>query len=162
MSRTLITGMSGTGKSTLIAELSRRNIRAIDLDRAPWSLWVAADGDPTGANLGYDWLWSERELAALLAEETTEPLFVAGCASNMGSFLTGFDEIVLLSAPLEIMLDRVRRRDNNPYGKREEEAAQIRENLRRYEPALRHMANREIRTDRPLADVVAELLRSGP
>jgi GTPase SAR1 family protein len=44
--RVLLTGMSGTGKSTLIGELVARGFKAVDLDEDGWSdvEWV---GDPT-------------------------------------------------------------------------------------------------------------------
>src|ERR687897_3236226 len=46
--RILITGMSGTGKSTVVSELAARGHRAIDLDSDTWSEWVRVDGNPTG------------------------------------------------------------------------------------------------------------------
>jgi dephospho-CoA kinase len=38
MSRVLLTGMSGTGKSSVIAELKRRGFAAIDMDEPDWSV----------------------------------------------------------------------------------------------------------------------------
>jgi dephospho-CoA kinase len=38
MSRVLLTGMSGTGKSSVIAELKRRGFAAIDMDEPGWSV----------------------------------------------------------------------------------------------------------------------------
>ena len=37
MSRILVTGMSGTGKSTLLAELRRRGYRTVDTDYEGWT-----------------------------------------------------------------------------------------------------------------------------
>jgi GTPase SAR1 family protein len=47
--RVLLTGMSGTGKSTLIGELVARGFKAVDLDEDGWSEWVDVEwvGDPT-------------------------------------------------------------------------------------------------------------------
>jgi adenylate kinase family enzyme len=42
MSRVLITGMSGTGKSTVVSELMRRGFDAIDLETDEWSKWTMA------------------------------------------------------------------------------------------------------------------------
>jgi shikimate kinase len=157
--RILITGMSGTGKSTVVAELAARGHHAIDLDSDTWSEWVQVDGNPTGANSGHDWLWNETKLAILLAEDSSETLFVSGCASNMGKFVRRFDDVVLLSAPIGVMLDRVRLRTNNPYGKQDVEIAQIKENVRRFEPRLRLIASQEIDTSLPIRDVLEKILK---
>ena len=159
MRRVLITGMSGTGKSTVVAELAARGHHAIDLDSDAWSGWVQVDGNPTGANPGHDWLWNETKLAMLLAEDISETLFVSGCASNMGKFIGYFDNVVLLSAPIGVMLDRVRLRTNNPYGKQDVEIAQIKENVRRFEPRLRRIASHEIDTSLPIRDVLETILK---
>ena len=87
MKRVLVTGMSGTGKSAVIRELAARGHAAVDLDDAAWSAWVDADGDPTGALPGKDWLWREDRVGDLLAADGAGMLFVSGCASNMGPFL---------------------------------------------------------------------------
>jgi dephospho-CoA kinase len=42
MTRVLITGMSGTGKSTALAELARRGHRVVDADLSAWSIEVAS------------------------------------------------------------------------------------------------------------------------
>ena len=49
MKRVLLTGMSGTGKSTVIGELRARGYSAVDMDEPGWS----EDG-PDG-----DWVWRE-------------------------------------------------------------------------------------------------------
>ncbi|MEO1678680.1 MAG: hypothetical protein AAFU80_11045 [Pseudomonadota bacterium] len=60
----LITGMSGTGKSTVISELARQGHRALDLDQDGWSRWAPCEGDPTGANLA--------EIEPLLRQSATK------------------------------------------------------------------------------------------
>ena len=41
MKRVLITGMSGTGKSTVIAELAARGYKAVDVDEPEFSVLVS-------------------------------------------------------------------------------------------------------------------------
>ena len=142
--KVLITGMSGTGKSTVIKALAKAGQRAVDLDADGWSRWAPCEGDPTGAKPGHDWMWDEVRLFELLAEATDEPLFVAGCAPNMGRFTPLFDRIILLSAPAKALLERVAVRTNNPYGKTMAEAERIVANLEEVEPMLRRIATHEI------------------
>jgi dephospho-CoA kinase len=50
MSKVLVTGMSGTGKSTALRLLGLRGHRVVDTDTGQWSRWVTlADGSPTGS-----------------------------------------------------------------------------------------------------------------
>lgn len=158
MKRILITGMSGTGKSTLIAELAARGHRAIDLDSDAWSEWVPVDGNPTGAKSGHDWMWKEAEVTRLLSEEKGEALFVSGCAPNMRTFLARFEHVVLLSAPAEVLLERMASRTNNAYGKAPAEAAQVLANLREIEPKLRRIATCELDATLPVDEVLEKVL----
>ena len=62
MPRVLVTGMSGTGKSTALQILGQRGHRVVDTDTDQWSHWVSLpDGSP-------DWIWREEAIAWLLGE----------------------------------------------------------------------------------------------
>jgi len=53
MSRVLVTGMSGTGKSSALAELARRGYRVVDTDDPGWCKWVeSSDEDGRGECCG--------------------------------------------------------------------------------------------------------------
>ncbi|HOQ29004.1 MAG TPA: AAA family ATPase [Armatimonadota bacterium] len=163
MIRTLLTGISGTGKSTVIRELAARGHKAVDLDSDEWSKWVPfvpfpgvkeVPGDPE-----QEWVWREDRVQALLSTEDAEMLFVSGCASNMRQFLDQFDHIILLSAPADLIVERLITRTNNPYGKDPEERARVLGHLESVEPLLRRRAGHEINTQLPLGQVVEEVLR---
>lgn len=146
----LVTGMSGTGKSTVLAELARRGYLTVDTDDGGWIEVV--DGEP---------LWREPLIDELLDRPRRAPLFVQGTVANQGRFYDRFDAIVLLSAPTDVVLRRITRRKNNPFGKSECERAQILADIADVEPLLRQAATYEIRTDRPLLDVVDALAGIG-
>jgi dephospho-CoA kinase len=132
MTRVLITGMSGTGKSTALGELARRGHRVIDADLSAWSIEVAsADGS------GAEQLWREDAMNAVLAQDVAGWLFIAGCASNQGLFYDRFDAVVLLSAPREIMLLRIAARSTNPFGKAAQEQQRILADMEVVEALLR-------------------------
>jgi shikimate kinase len=147
MKRVLLTGMSGTGKSSVVEELTARGFRAIDTDYG----WCrhAADGE---------WIWDEQRIAEFLACETGDLLFVAGCASNQRKFYPQFDAIVLLSAPREVIEQRLASRTNNPFGSTSEQLAQVLDDLEHVEPLLRASATHEVVTTIPLNSVVARVL----
>ena len=94
---------------------------------------------------------------ALLARQVTGWLFVAGCASNQGSFYDRFDAVVLLSAPRELMLQRIARRSTNSFGKSAHERLRILADLEAVEPLLRASSTAEIVTTIPVVKVVDAL-----
>ncbi|MEV6849693.1 AAA family ATPase [Actinoplanes sp. NPDC051411] len=143
MARILVTGMSGVGKSTLLAELARRGFATVDTD---YGGWTRADG-----------LWDEDRMSRLLDEDE---LVVSGTVANQGRFYERFDHVVLLTAPLATLLERVGRRLDNPYGKKREHRAEIARYAEEVEPLLRRGATMVLDGRRAdLADRVEELLR---
>jgi broad-specificity NMP kinase len=157
--RILVTGMSGTGKSSLLGALQQRGFECVEADTDAWCELEDATNE-TAPQAG--WVWLEDAIAALLQRERTGPLFVSGCVSNQGKFYPLFDQIVLLSAPLEVMLERIATRSNNAYGKSAAERAEILGNLEFVEPLLRAGCDIEFDTSKfsvqQLADELVELV----
>lgn len=137
MTRILVTGMSGVGKSTLLTTLNERGHLTIDTD---YGNWKTAAG-----------LWDHNLMTAALSSHTE--VIVAGTVENQGDFYDQFDHIVLLSAPLPVILQRVMHRTANPYGKTAAQRAEIEENLKSVEPLLRRGATMELDASRSTADI---------
>jgi len=151
MKRVLITGMSGTGKSAVTAELAARGHRAVDLDAPEWS-----ETRPDG-----EWVWREERVRDLLSQDGRGGvLFLSGCASNQVKFYARFDRVVLLSAPREVIVERLATRTSNAFGKRPEELAQVLRDIAETEPLLRQAADVEVDATRPLDEVVDQVLAS--
>lgn len=121
MARVLVTGMSGTGKSTLLSGLARRGHMTVDTD---YDGWVLADGR-----------WDEVRMDAFLV--ATPDVVVSGTVENQGQYYDRFDHVVLLSAPFEVLLERVSARTTNRYGTRPEDVAEIVFYVETVEPLLR-------------------------
>jgi broad-specificity NMP kinase len=152
MTCVLVTGMSGTGKSTLLAELERRGVRVVDTDDAPWSHEVP---DPDGPGLMQ--LWREESISRLLDEAGPEPLVVSGTASNQGRFYGRFEAVVLLSAPTDVLLERLRTREGNPFGKDPQEVERILRDIEEVQPLLRATSTLELDATRPVGDLADEI-----
>jgi shikimate kinase len=140
--------MSGTGKSSVVQALAARGYKAVDTDDG-WSEPLPAAPQPS----------LEDPIARLLDTEDADVLFLAGCEENQAQFHPRFDHIVLLSAPIETLLERLETRTENPYGKSPEELRRILDDLEHVEPLLRRIADHEVRTTAPLDEVVANVLR---
>jgi predicted ATPase len=154
MTKVLVTGMSGTGKSSALAELGWRGYRVVDTDDPGWTEWIESP-DETG---GGERLWVEDRMAELLRSDDGRTLFVQGCVRNQGVFYDRFDAIVLLSAPADVILDRIARRTTNDYGKTLPERRLILHDLATVEPLLRASCTHELDAGRPLEHVVADLI----
>jgi shikimate kinase len=120
--------MSGTGKTTLLNELRRRGHLTVDTD---YDGWEQPDG-----------LWDEPRMARLL--DSASAVVVSGTVENQGRFYDRFDHVVLLSAPLDVLVERVRRRTNNPYGNDPEQRDEIARYVETVEPLLRRGATVEL------------------
>jgi shikimate kinase len=149
--RALITGMSGTGKSSLLAELAARGYRTVDTDYGDYFETVSGER-----------LWREDRISALLSsapDELPGALFVQGKTRNQVRFYSCFDHIVLLSAPAEVLAERLATRTTNPYGKDPAELAETLGYIDTVEPLLRAAATLEVITTVPttrVADIVLE------
>jgi shikimate kinase len=146
VARVLVTGMSGVGKTTVLDELRRRGYLAVDTDYDGWEL-------PDGT-------WDEPRMNDLLSRHGD--VIVSGTVDNQGRFYDRFHHVVLLSAPLNVLIERVTSRTNNPYGKTPQHRAEIAAYVRTVEPLLRQGATIELDGQRPvseLADAIEKLLR---
>jgi broad-specificity NMP kinase len=145
----LVTGMSGTGKSAALAELARRGHQVVDTDYGEYSEEV-----PSSDAGGWEQLWREDRIEALLNGHDRGVLFISGSVSNQGKFYPRFDAVVLLTAPANVILERVASRESNAFGKRDAERDRILYDLATVEPLLRAGATAEIDTRAPLDEVV--------
>lgn len=144
-----VTGMSGTGKSTVLDVLARKGWASIDTDFGNWMI-LSDDGDL---------IWDEPRIEALL--DSVPPsgrLAISGTVRNQTRFRDRFDAIILLSAPLDTMLRRVAARDTNPYGGTEAQREEIRHYTQTILPLLRASADLELDTSTLDPERVAEAI----
>ena len=143
----LITGMSGTGKSTLVRELRNRGFAAYDADDDGFAE-PRADGR---------WGWRAAQVAELLNRSRGELLFFAGCSEEQAEL--PFDYRVLLTVPEPVLVERLRTRTNKSYGRDEPELSQVLADLAEIEPLLRRSADLVLVTTDSPARTADDLLR---
>jgi dephospho-CoA kinase len=152
MRRILVTGMSGTGKSSALERLASLGFRTVETDEGDWTEWSEAEG-------GY--VWREERIAELLARDEGPALYVSGTVSNQGRLYDRFDAIVLLSVPANVLLSRIEARTTNPFGKTTAQRELVLRDLAEIEPRLRRTCTHEIDATQALADVVTQLAELG-
>ena len=148
MNHVLITGMSGVGKTAVVDELRHRSRVCVDMDDPGWSHM-----DPSGHQH-----WNVKRLEETMTEAEDKQLFVSGCAEEQATLYHRFRAIILLSAPREVMVERIRSRPDNSFGQTPTEMAHILADLESIEPLLRKRCTHEIKTTVPVTEVVDRIL----
>ncbi len=124
-----ITGLSGVGKSSALSEMSKRGFRTVDLD-AGYMRYQDSER-----------LFDEARVKRLLEQHQESHLILAGTESSQGQFYPAFDEVILFTADLETMLDRIEKRQTNPYGKTKKERQEIINSYKHVLPLLKKGAS---------------------
>ena len=126
MSTFLITGRSGTGKSTLCQQLRKRGLQAFDSDKiAGLASWVERATGKTATNIAeaaaapehFAWKWNGKVLHQFLSENSHGDLFLCGSADNQLEFHSLFDKVFVLTLEPEEQRRRIRTRAEHNYGK---------------------------------------------
>jgi len=121
-----VTGISGTGKTTMAKELEKRGFYAISIDEVPnLCFWInkktkkKIEGE-VELNKKFidthDW-FCDTEYLKKLINKGSDLVFVFGIASNQNDFLDLFDKTLLLQCKPETFISRIENRTDNDFGK---------------------------------------------
>jgi adenylate kinase family enzyme len=165
MKKYYFTGVSGTGKSTITAELKKRGLNAFDLDDGfcSWkNIETGKEADPKDKdNENFynenDWYCNIEKLQELISQQK-DTIFVFGTSANQDDFLKLFDRVFLLKCTPEIFTQRITSRTNNSYGKRPSE---LENELRWFEEFNTHLIEQGsiiIDTEKPIEAVADEIV----
>lgn len=105
ISNYLISGLPGTGKTSVCRELQRRGLNAIDADKA------------FGFQTNDGWIWKGEKLSEALDDTTRDTLFICGSASNRDEYIHRFTKVFILYVDNETLKSRLTNRTNNNFGK---------------------------------------------
>lgn len=130
--------------------------------RSCWSFadgFVAYDADddwPHRTEGDGTWAWRVERIRSVLDDQHADLLFLAGCSEEQSQFR--FDYTVLLSAPDDVIVERLRTRTSNPFGRAPAERRGVLDDKSWVEPLLRRVADRTLETAIPTADLADAVL----
>jgi adenylate kinase family enzyme len=164
MAKVYITGVSGTGKTTLAAAFAAEGYHTVSIDEADLCLWVSKDSK-TPVNYEakldqefvdkHDWICDGNKLRDILA--TQEDILVFGIASNQNEFLDAFDKVIVLKCNPDIFIQRIVSRVDNDFGKDESIQKYLRDTHGAFENDLVARGAIEINTEQPVSQVVSAI-----
>ena len=167
--RYYITGVCGTGKTTVAQELNNRGIRAIDQDSKEYGLcsWKH-NKTKEDAQFEYgigkefleanDYYCDVEKLKRLLDTTFDETVFVCGVSANQDEYLDLFDKVFLLRCAPETFVKRIDAREDNEFGKHQSEKEHILDWYQELEAGLINKGAVVINSDAPVAAVADEIL----
>ncbi len=162
MKHIYITGVSGTGKTTIANKLRERGVRAYSIDEEPGLChWVnKADGTVVNYEAKLDrefinshvWMCNVGQLKELIGHDG--PVVVLGLAENQKEFFSLFDTVLLLQCRPEIFLQRIKDRTDNVFGQDASAQQYVLETYEAFEKEMLQCGAVPVSVEGPIGDVV--------
>lgn len=161
----LVTGLPGTGKSTVCRALAADGHTAVDADWAGFSRWVdRRTGEPTvdppypvpaGWLRSHSWQFDPVRVRALAANPEPGTVFVCGHAENEDEVRCHFDRVVCLTVDDTTTVERLASRSTNAFGKHPDELAAVVRLNAGVAARYRRLGASIVDATRPVPEVVA-------
>ena len=124
----LITGVSGTGKSTICNELNKINYISYDIENENLGLCHMIRKDTKKISKDYDehnlesikqhdWVCDIDKLNKLMSKNPKGIIFYCGTTSNLDDIIPMFDKIFLLKVDNEVLRKRLSKRTSNEFAR---------------------------------------------
>lgn len=168
MAKYLITGVAGTGKSSVAHELRKRGYAAYDTD-AGFSYYA---DKKTGEKVtrphhptlewysAHERIFDEKILKNLFKKHTDEPLFIASITANQNRFYPDFDRIFLLTANDQTLAHRLKTRTSSHFGKQPIDLHRVLSGRANFDQELLNVGAIEVSSEQPIEKVVGQILSS--
>lgn len=162
----LVTGRSGSGKSTVCLELVKLHAPAFDADRVEGLAgWVdVRTGEPTSVDYTkiidkrtVGWFWDRPVLENFLAERDTTVL--CGSADNQPDFYELFGKVIFLAVPADVQAERIMSRAEHDYGQAPGMVEQIVREQADVLGKLREYGATILNANRPPGAIARDILR---
>jgi len=159
-----ITGLSGTGKTSIVEALSKKGIRAVDIDDDLCHWENKHTSEHTEWHPGKDDEWHETHTWLCDTEDLkkrlggAEHVVVVGLADNQNDYLSLFDKVFVLHCRPEVFLARIQTRTNNDFGKLPPEQRKLLNWERTFETEMVQKGAVPLDAERPLEKVVEDII----
>ena len=165
-----ITGVEGSGKSTVCQELVRRGFDARDMDISIACIHSRETGLPDADIPDYrlrtkewtdqhSWRIIPDEIIDLARESKGKTIYLCGTADNEEDFLTFFDKVVALHADKATVKQRMlSRKGKNNYGKVAFELDIVFDKYRDIDAKYKRMNAKVIDATQPISKIVGEIV----
>lgn len=117
----LIEGVSGTGKSSVCAELKKRGYQAIDGDKELAYQGNPETGEKTESFTHQNHIWDVEKARETVADKSSDMAFFCGGSRNFDKFIDLFDEVFVLDIDAETLEKRLDARPEGAWGKSPEQ-----------------------------------------
>lgn len=165
-----VTGISGTGKTAIAKKLEEKGFKTIDIDYVPnLCSWInketkekaelsntdSPDNEFIDKN---DYICDVNKLAEMM-KEFNEAVLVFGSVGDNGDLLHLFDKTILLQCKSETLVERLRNRDTNDFGKKKEVQERMLEWKIIFDDLMIKAGAVCISTDKSIEKTVDEIIR---
>ena len=168
--KTLITGIAGTGKSTIVQELNKHGVEAIDLHDIPnlffWEDIRTKQVVEYSKNHPLDWFENVERLCNIDMLKNIlnqyENIVMAGTTGgpNQKEFLSLFDKIILLQTNPETLIYRMETRNNKSgFGKTKAEQEDNIKWQKEFDPQLLSYGAIPVNTEGLIDDVIEKIIK---
>ncbi len=162
-----ITGVSGTGKTTLAKLLIKRGINAYSIDEIPglchWVNKINSQVVDHEAKLdrafinSHSWICDIKQLKNLISQQGL--VVVLGLADNQNEFLPLFDKVILLQCRPETFLKRIIERKDNVFGQDETSQEYLRDFYKKFENKVLKNGAATINVEESIGNVIDKVIR---
>ncbi len=168
-----VTGLSGTGKSTIMGELVARGFEAHGIDEEGYGDWINRKTDKVDEfphddkfldihqwYQDHEWVLSDARISELKskADATEKIIFLCGVAVGDDKVWHYFDKVIGLVIDEATLRERIFQRRDNQFGKSPDEMAEILKWHANYEENYRRIGAAIVDAEQPVDKVVENIL----
>lgn len=169
-----ITGISGSGKSTILSELQKQNYEAHGVDEGGYADWIdritgdivpfpedESNTDIHDWYIRHRWVLSYERISQLKADSDKQQklVFIGGVAEGEKIVWPLFDKVILLSVDEATIRRRIASRNDNHFGKTPEEMADILKWLNDNQNNYRRLGASIVDATKPVNEVLNDVVQ---